>query len=143
MFSQTVDYALRAMVFLAMNPGNRTNEEISQVAKVPGPYLAKIMKELVDAGLLISHRGVHGGFALARPGAQITVFEIVSAVEPLKRIDYCPLGIASHGKTLCSMHYKMDQALEVMENTLKNSTLEDLLTNPTPSIPLCPSKSCD
>lgn len=136
MFSQTVDYALRAMVYLAMNPGTHTNEEISQTARVPGPYLAKIMKELVDERLLSSHRGVHGGFELARPSSQITIFEIVSAVEPIRRIDYCPLGIPSHGKTLCSMHYKMDQALELMENMLKNSTLEDLLTNPTPSIPL-------
>ena len=105
MFSQSVDYALRAVVCLAMHPDEvMTTEQISRVTKVPAPYLAKIIQSLNKTGVLASQRGVGGGSHLRRPANAITVLEIMNAVDPLERINYCPLGLEAHGINLCPMH---------------------------------------
>lgn len=138
MFSQSVDYALRATVFLAMNSDKlMTTDQISQATKVPAPYLAKIIQSLHRAGIIASQRGVKGGSQLRRSPEEITVLEVMNAVDPIKRINYCPLGIKSHGVNLCSMHNKLDEAFAIVEDVLANSSIQDLLTKPTLSIPLC------
>ena len=64
MISQTAEYALRAMVFLAMRESAATNEQIAQVTKVPPGYLSKILQQLGKAKLVSSQRGLGGGFVL-------------------------------------------------------------------------------
>src|SRR5690349_4806970 len=98
MFSQTVEYALRAMVFLAEADASSTTHQIAETTKVPQAYLAKILQGLTRAGLVKSQRGVGGGVSLARPSSEINLLEVVNSVDPICRIEVCPLGIASHGK---------------------------------------------
>ena len=96
--SQTVEYALRAVVTIAQNGGGPcTAQNISAVTRVPAPYLSKLMQGLVRAGVVSSQRGLHGGFVLTKAPEQLSIWDVVEAVEPLKRILECPLGIASHG----------------------------------------------
>jgi DNA-binding IscR family transcriptional regulator len=76
--------------------------------------------------------------ALGKSAAQITILEVVNAVEPLKRIRTCPLGLAAHGVHLCPLHSRMDAALATVEEALGSSTLAEVLAEPTRSIPLCP-----
>ena len=65
MFSQTVEYSLRAVVALAQNERKTcTCQELAELTQVPGPYLSKVMQPLVQSGLVRSRRGLHGGFAL-------------------------------------------------------------------------------
>ena len=72
MFSQTVEYALRAAVCLAAKAGEpATTEEVAERTRVPAPYLAKILQGLVRAGLVKSQRGVGGGVTLARDPAAV------------------------------------------------------------------------
>src|SRR5262245_11875601 len=98
MFSQTVEYALRAVVFLASQPGEpATTEEIAKRTKVKAPYLAKILQGLVKKGIVKSQRGVGGGVTLALPPDELTILEVVNAVDPIKRIKTCPLELSSHG----------------------------------------------
>src|SRR5262249_22475289 len=98
MFSQKVEYALRAVVYLAsQGPAARTVEQIADRTKVPPFYLAKVIQGLVHKGILHSQRGVKGGISLARPPAELTILEVVTAVDPIKRIDQCPLDLAAHG----------------------------------------------
>lgn len=138
MFSQSVDYALRATVCLAMNPDRLlTTDQVSRITKVPSPYLAKIMKSLSNAGIVSSQRGVKGGSQLAKAPELITVLHVINAVDPLRRIDYCPLGLANHGINLCPMHHKLNDAISVVEKVLGESSIRDLITAPTKSIPMC------
>jgi len=97
MFSQTVEYALRAVVFLADQDGPRTAQEIAAVTKVPAAYLAKILQGLSSKGLVRSQRGPHGGCSLDRPANELTIWDVVQAVEPIRRITTraCPSGSAS------------------------------------------------
>jgi Rrf2 family nitric oxide-sensitive transcriptional repressor len=138
MFSQTVEYALRAVVHLAaVSPEARTVEQISRATKVPPAYLAKVVQALVHAGLLRSQRGVGGGIALVRPPEELTILEVVNAVDPIKRIRTCPLGLAAHGVRLCPLHKRMDNALAQVEKAFAETTLAEILAEPTESVPLC------
>src|SRR5688572_8595869 len=112
MFSQTVEYALRAVVHLAaVAPEARTVEQIAKATKVKQAYLAKIVQSLVHAGIFRSQRGVGGGISLVKAPEELTVLEVVNAVDEIKRIKTCPLGLASHGVRLCPLHKRMDNAL--------------------------------
>lgn len=138
MLSQTVEYALRAATFLATSPEDpRTVDQIAQATRVPVAYLAKVMQGLVRGGLVSSRRGVGGGFTLVRPPREVRIIEIVQAVDPIRRITTCPLGLASHGSRLCPLHRRLDQALEAMERAFASTTLAEVLAEPSKSVPLC------
>jgi Rrf2 family protein len=138
MFSQTVEYSLRAVVHLAAeSPRARTTDEIAVATKVPRAYLSKVLQSLVREGVVVSQRGVKGGMSLRKTPAELTILEIVNAVEPIKRIRTCPLELAGHGTRLCPLHRRMDNALAHVEKAFGDTTLADLLSEPTKSPPLC------
>src|SRR2546423_1796309 len=112
MFSQTVEYALRAVVWLAAHEKQpQTTIQISAGTKVPVGYLGKVMQSLGRAGLAQAQRGKGGGFLLARPSAQVSVLEVINSVEPFRRITKCPLGIEAHGNRLCPLQKRLDGAM--------------------------------
>jgi Rrf2 family protein len=143
MFSQTVEYALRAVVHLAAEaPAPRTTEQIAEVTRVPKAYLSKVLQGLSRAGVVQSQRGIGGGMTLTKDPADLTILEVVNAVEPLGRIRECPLGLAAHGVRLCPLHKRMDNALATVEAAFAQTTLAEILAEASGSPPLCelPSK---
>ncbi|HMF19514.1 MAG TPA: Rrf2 family transcriptional regulator [Gemmataceae bacterium] len=138
MISQTVEYALRAVVFLADQEEPRTTQQIAECTKVPAPYLAKVMQSLNRAGLVHSQRGLHGGFTLAKAPAALTIWDVVQAVEPFQRIRTCPLELESHRTRLCPLHKRLDDALAMIERAFKETSVAEILAEPTTSKPLCP-----
>jgi len=78
-----VDYAVRALAYLAAQPLDRVigSREITQKQDIPSHYLSKIMKDLVATGLVKSHVGCRGGFSLAKPADTISLKEVYEAVE--------------------------------------------------------------
>ena len=138
MFSQTVEYALRAVAHLAAwAPEARTTGQIAAVTRVPSPYLSKVLQGLKKAGIVRSRRGVGGGVALAKSPEELTILEVVQAVDPIRRIRTCPLGLAAHGVNLCPLHRRLDEALGMVEDAFRRSTLAEVLAEPSPSVPLC------
>jgi Rrf2 family protein len=138
MFSQKVEYALRAVVHLAASaPAARTVEQIATATKVPQAYLAKVVQALVHAGVLRSQRGIGGGISLVKAPAELTILEVVNAVDPIRRINHCPLDLASHGVNLCPLHRRVDNALAMVEEAFRSTTLAEVLAEPTSSVPLC------
>jgi Rrf2 family protein len=138
MISQTVEYALRAVVYLAdQHPEPRTAQQIAEVTRVPAAYLAKVMHALVRGRIVRSQRGLHGGFTLTAEPGDLTIWQVVDAVEPFKRIRACPLGLASHRMRLCPLHKRLDDALAMIEEAFRGATLADVLSEPTTSKPLC------
>lgn len=128
MISQTIEYALRAMTYLAsLEHGVSVNSQtIADRTKVPQGYLSKILRDLVVAELITSWRGPNGGFRLTNRGGRITIFDIVNAVDPIQRITRCPLGNPHHME-LCPLHSRLDNALDTIEREFKRTTLTDLL----------------
>jgi Rrf2 family nitric oxide-sensitive transcriptional repressor len=145
MLSQTVEYALRAATFLATAAGeSRTVDEVAAATRIPPAYLSKVLQQLVRHKIVTSRRGSGGGFALARAPGELAILEIVSAVDPIQRITTCPLGLAAHGTRLCPLHRRLDDALAEMERAFADSTLAEILAEPTRSVPLCafPAATC-
>ncbi|MBA3727197.1 MAG: Rrf2 family transcriptional regulator [Armatimonadetes bacterium] len=138
MFSQTVEYALRAVVHLAdQSPSPRTTDQIATATLVPKAYLSKVLQGLCQAKIVQSKRGLGGGMALTKSPSELTILDVVNAVEPIGRIRECPLGLTSHGVRLCPLHKRLDNALAMVEEAFQQTTLAELLAEPTESYPLC------
>lgn len=138
MISQTVEYALRAVAFLAAAPSEaRTTAQIARATRVPPAYLSKVLQSLGRASIVSSQRGLRGGFSLAKDPGELTILEVVNAVDPIQRIRSCPLKLASHGVRLCPLHRRLDDAMAAVEDAFARSTLAEVLAEPTESVPLC------
>jgi Rrf2 family protein len=79
--SAKVDYALRAMLELAAADGLVKSERVAAAQGIPQKFLENILLDLRHAGLVSSQRGAEGGHALARPAAEISVADVIRAVE--------------------------------------------------------------
>jgi Rrf2 family nitric oxide-sensitive transcriptional repressor len=122
MFSQTVEYALRAMVQLAADaPEASTTRQIAEKTKVPSAYLAKVLQSMRRAGLIHSRRGVGGGVTLAHDPKQINLLEVIDAVEPLKRVKGKSRGAIS------PLQRTLDRALGEVRKTFEAASLADML----------------
>jgi Rrf2 family protein len=139
MFSKAVEYALRAVVHLGYEAPNAcTNEQIAAATRVDSvTYLSKVLQGLRDHGIVRSQRGIGGGVTLAKSPEELTILDVVNAVEPIQRIKTCPLGLKTHGVRLCPLHRRMDAALATIEAAFRGTTLAEVLGEPTDSPPLC------
>jgi len=138
MLSQTVEYALRAVVHLAdETPQARTTQQISEATQVPKPYLSKVLQSLCRSGIVRSQSGIGGGMSLARSPEELTILEVVNAVDPIVRIETCPLGLKTHGRRLCPLHRRLDNALALLQESFGGTTLAQLMNQPDAPHPLC------
>ena len=142
MISQTAEYALRAMVQIATEPDVKwTVQQVAEKTRVPQGYLAKVLQSLSRAGLVDSRRGVGGGFSIAATPGEIRILDVVNAVDPVKRIETCPLGLETHGANLCPLHRRLDAAIAATERAFSDTTLAELLADTRGSRPLCDTRS--
>lgn len=128
MLSRTSEYALRAAIYLAKAGGeNTTSQNIAAATAVPDGYMSKVLNTLARAGLVTSQRGPSGGFSLAVPAEELTMLRVVEAVEPLPRINSCPLELQEHAAGLCPLHAVLAELVNGVESRLKRTTIADLL----------------
>jgi Rrf2 family protein len=138
MISQTAEYALRAITFLAGQvEGARTVTQIAEATCVPAGYLAKVMQNLSRARLVKSQRGLNGGFSLARDPSELSVLEIINAVDPIRRFPECPLAIKSHGTRHCPLHRRLDDAAQTVEDAFCKTMVSELVEIPRGRKTLC------
>lgn len=126
MFSKKVEYALRTCAYLSQQETLRSTNEIAKHTKVPKAYLAKVIQLLVTQKILNSNRGNNGGVSLSKPAGDISVLEIVNAVQPIQRILKCPLGIPEHRKKLCPLHKKLDANIAATEEMFRHTFLSEM-----------------
>ena len=96
--SVKVDYACRVLAQMAKYHGTSELAHIEQLAEaeaVPANYLVQILSELRNGGLITSRRGKQGGYALARPPGDITLYDIVKLIEG----DVMELNVAGEGQS--------------------------------------------
>ena len=137
MLSQTAEYALRAIVYLAGRDGKPvTAQNLAVAARVPADYLSKVLRILGRTGIVLAQRGKRGGFLLAKPAETLTILDVVNAVNPIPRIHTCPLRIRSHGSHLCALHKRIDTAMVMMEEAFGATTIADILNDPSAIKPL-------
>ncbi len=130
--SRKIDYGLRAMVYLASIPPDVVVpfREIARQMLVPEDFLAKILKTLVDEGLVRSSRGPHGGYVLARPPTDISFLEVIEAVEGPIAINVCLDEDPCTKAPACTMVAVWRRGQEKMLEVYRNTRLADLALKP-------------
>jgi len=143
MIPQTAEYALRAVVFLAMHERQTASaQEISECVHVPVGYLQKVLRRLVRAGTLTAQRGMGGGFGLAAPPEDISVLDVLSASDWVApRIERCPLGIKDHTR-LCPLHRLLDSQVASAEQVFASTSIADLVDGEGGIRALCDHGGC-
>lgn len=138
------DYASRALLSLALHGAESTPTSVRDIAErtgLPQPYLEQILLALKGAGLVRSKRGVGGGYVLARPAGEITLAQIVSAVDgPIAAGDFgAPHtnGACDH-EGQCVLLAVWADVSEHMRTHLQSFTLADMVARATGSVPSGP-----
>lgn len=103
-----------------------TMPEIAEATRVPAPYLRKVLNRLREANIIATQRGVGGGIRLNASPEELTILSILNAVDPIQRIERCPLGLPEHFE-LCPLHSEVNEAIAQVTNVLNRKTLADLL----------------
>lgn len=94
MLSRTAQYAIRATLLMAAEPGvYHGAAEIAKRTGAPPNYMGKMLKILADTGVLLSIRGAGGGFRLARPASEISIYDVVEPIDKVSRWTRCFLGL--------------------------------------------------
>ncbi len=138
MFSQTTEYALRAICCLAQSRATIVPAlTLAQRTGVPLHYLAKVLQQLSAANLIVGRRGLGGGYTLRRPAAQITLTEVVRATETVERIHRCPMGLDPREAGLCALHRTLDEVAALLVRELDRHTIEEIVSQPGADVPLC------
>jgi Rrf2 family iron-sulfur cluster assembly transcriptional regulator len=123
------EYAIRAMTYLARYPVGHVSSlhDVGQAQDIPESFLAKIFQSLVHAGLATSQRGAHGGFSLARTAGQISVRQVIEAVDGPIALNGCVLYPEECRRSSgCTMHAAWEVAQERLMAVLDDVTLEKL-----------------
>lgn len=125
---QTVEYAFRAMACLSLAAGDaRRVEDLSARIDVPKPYLSRIMRQLVVAGLVSSQRGLHGGYKLSRPPAEIRYEDILDAMNFDIGSGHCAFGLPQcNANQPCPLHDSWKQLQDHFRLWARAHTLADL-----------------
>ena len=124
------EYALLSLISIAKSNEAKNVDELSKELNISKSFLAKIMQNLAKHNLVISHRGVNGGFALSKSWETITILEIVVAAEEKlpsvfecsPSMDNCPNQIA----TLCTIWPLLNNLQLKINDFLEKLTLKDI-----------------
>ena len=120
------DYAARALLSLALHGSERPTsvKEIAERTGLPQPYLEQILLAVKGAGLVRSKRGVGGGYVLARPAQEITLADILAAVDgPLTTL----MGEHDHCEGHCVLQEVWVELDDETRTVLERYTLNDLV----------------
>jgi len=127
LFHAPTRYALQAMVRMPADGTYSLARHLAAELDLPGPFLAKILQTLAHAGLLESHRGPAGGFRLALPAEDISLREIVLAMEGPEPFEACLLGHHQGSEPCqCPVRPTWDFLQNLLTTVLAKTTLRDL-----------------
>jgi Rrf2 family protein len=130
MFSASCHYGLQAMFYIASHSTEEKNISLNEIASdkdIPQHFLSKILQLLVKHKLLISMKGPNGGFRLSRSPQQITLIEIVKAIDGLDIFNQCGIGFREcNEEDPCPIHTDYSRIRDHVQNLFETKTLEAL-----------------
>jgi len=127
--TKKADYGLMAVKFLAERPDtpSLSAKDIAEAYGIPSQLLAKILQRLTKAGLLRSHAGTNGGYALSRSPESITAFEVIGAIDGPLFITSCATGPRACDLTdSCTIKEPLRKVNESIADVLKALRVSDL-----------------
>ncbi len=127
--TREADYGIRSVLYLSRQPYKKVSfvNEISEEYKIPRSFLAKILQKLVRAKIVRSYRGVKGGFSLARQARDITVLDVLEAIEGKLALNICvsdkkKCSFSKH----CPSHILWMNVQARVVDTLKKANFDEL-----------------
>jgi Rrf2 family protein len=128
LLSNTAEYALRIMITLTeADDDPLTSEQIAAQTRVPGDYAVKVLQWLGRAQMVRGQRGRKGGFKLSCDPNKTTLLDVVNVIDPLERIETCPLGRSAHEEGLCPLHSRLDDVIAILMDSLSHMTLQSVV----------------
>jgi FeS assembly SUF system regulator len=129
--SKLTDYSTVVMAYLAQYPEKMHNaKDITAQTHIALPTVSKILKALTKSGLLLSHRGAHGGYSLANAAMKITIADIITAMEGRPGLTEC-----SHNNTICALQPtcaisgNWKTISSIVYQTLEKISLQDMVAS--------------
>lgn len=127
--SKSCDYGLRAALFVASQDMKKyvTIKEISDSLDISFHFLTKILQKLTNEKIMISYRGPNGGVALAKPAKDITLEEIVIALDGPDLFRKCVLGLMNcDDKFPCPVHFQWKEIRQKIQMLFQTTNLQEL-----------------
>ena len=128
LFSKTQEYALQALVHLALTPGEfRLSRDVADHLEVPGPYLAKVLKRFAQLGYLESAKGRGGGYRIKKRALDAVVREVVTVADGNDPFAGCLLGLSKcTDHAACPIHDKWMPLRAKVATLLEQQTVAEL-----------------
>lgn len=130
-YSKSTRYALYAAMEMGMGKGPVTVGNLAKHYRIPEGALAKVMQDLVRAGIARGVRGVGGGYLLARPPREITVLDVIAVFDPPRRSGHCLLADSAEPDCAdlpdCRLRRLFDEVDDMARNTFASVNLETLV----------------
>jgi Rrf2 family transcriptional regulator, iron-sulfur cluster assembly transcription factor len=130
MFSTSCHYGLQAMIYIALHSSEDENVDLGKIAKnqdIPKHFLSKILQVLVKHKLLVSMKGPKGGFKLNAPADEITLIEIIEAIDGLEVFNQCGIGFKQcDDNHPCPIHHDFKPVRDKVEKLFIRKTLKEL-----------------
>jgi Rrf2 family protein len=127
--TRTADYAVRVMILLAGLPsGSRSSrEDLAQAGQIPSQFLCKVLQAMVRGGLIASFRGVRGGFSLAQRPDELTMLDVIEAIEGPLWLNQCvDPGQGCARQPWCAAHGLWVEAQDAVSVILRSASIQEL-----------------
>lgn len=131
--SRMADYGVVTLTHIAFRPGEiRTTAEVASALHLPVPTVSKVLKLLAGGGILVSHRGTKGGYALARRAEEISMADIIAAVEGPIALTECMTATVGGCdiESLCPSRTNWTRINNAIREALDGVTLADMIVPP-------------
>ena len=130
-FSKKIDYGLILLSKLRHEPSASSAREIAERYRLPAPMVANILKQLTVAGILTSTRGAQGGYELARDPAEISLADVVRALEgPFSLVDCTSEEATCKFSALCPTHDPIQTVHRKFLEFMDGSKINEIIGNP-------------
>ena len=129
MFSNSTQYALRTIVYMAKNKkeGKNTVVDLATKLDIPQPYLSKVLQQLSRNGVISSSKGRGGGFYLSEDDIQRPLIDVIICMEGYNVFDKCVLGLNECSESNpCFLHLQFKAFKKSVEKSVKEQSVEDL-----------------
>jgi Rrf2 family protein len=133
LYSSACEYAIRALTYLALEGADPTQgrmcsvKQIAKQEKIPQPFLGKIFQTLVRVQIVRSAKGPYGGFALAHPAGEITLYEVRRTIDGVADLERCAVGLPHcSDENPCPHHPNWKLLRQEIKTYLQQTTLQDM-----------------
>ncbi len=124
-FSKEIEYALISLMAMSDSDGLSSARDLAKRFHIPHELLSKILQRLVARGIADSVKGAHGGYRLRRPGGEITLGEVMTAVQGPRHVARCLDDEDCFQAEVCNIKRSIRTVQSIWDRTINSMTLDD------------------